>query len=107
MIRTTAGISLIAIGLTGAAASPPQEWERFRREVESTCLQAIRLASAVNASDRVEIRASVYGSQSYGTALVTASNDRRHVRRYVCIMDKGSRQTEFAEIDGPLRSPGR
>lgn len=101
-MKTLAAIALNSIALitTATNASPPQEWERFRRETEQTCLRALRLASAINATDHLEIQASYYGSQRYGTALVTAT-DRRAVRRYVCVMDKGSRQTEFAEIDGP------
>ena len=91
---------LLALALPAiAAASSDEAWEAFREAVERSCRDLVEAP----ASARVTIEVNPLGSEHYGAALVTVTQDEGE-DRMVCIHDKVSGRAEltapFADAAG-------
>lgn len=86
--------ALFGLGIDGSAASSPQAWEEFRRDVESAC----RAASETHLGD-AQIVVDPFGSQSYGLALLTGpSLEDGSPQSLICVYDKASRTVEVGGV---------
>ena len=77
-----------------AMASSEDAWEAFRAEVGEACTA---LADAPEAAE-VTVEVNPFGSESYGAAIVTVSQEAGE-DRMVCIYDK---QEKSAELTAPF-----
>lgn len=89
-----ATVALFGLGIAGSAASSPQAWEEFRRDVESAC----RAASETHLG-AAQIVVDPFGSQSYGLALLTGpSVEDGSPQSLICVYDKASRTVEVGGV---------
>lgn len=77
---------------TPAWATSDAEWDAFQAEVAAACL------ALPNAPRNAAVQVSPFGSESYGTAMVTSITDGV-MEQQICVFDKTSR---VAEIASPL-----
>ncbi|UXU73968.1 MULTISPECIES: hypothetical protein [unclassified Paracoccus (in: a-proteobacteria)] len=77
-------------------ASGPDEWEKFRTDVETAC------SALAPQGGETAIEVNPFGSESYGAALLITSHPDGAADRYVCIYDK-ARGT--AELTAPFTPP--
>lgn len=96
--RFAFGVSVFAalsgLGATGVQASSPQAWEEFRRDVETSCLEAARPHI-----EAPRIVVDPFGSQSYGLALLRGpSVEDGSWQSMICVYDKATRMVEVGGI---------
>ncbi|WP_157928948.1 hypothetical protein [Pararhizobium haloflavum] len=97
MLRSVLLAALASASFTAPAlAASPAAWDEFRLSITRECLAL--------ASERMiepEIRVDPFGSQTYGLAVVSGSEDGERVER-VCVMDKASKVVELGNPIPPL-----
>lgn len=98
-IAAAAAAAVIALSVSSrSVASTEEAWLAFRKDTRVKCLQALRDSQSVPAGQQLQVRISNFGSDTKGVALIATTG--KTVRRFVCLMDKQTLQTEIAEIDG-------
>ena len=86
---------LLVLGGT-ALASSPEEWDRFRQDVNAACSELLPQGP------ETVIEVNPFGSESYGAALIVQTEDQDFAQRYICIYDK---QSGAAELTAPFNPP--
>ena len=86
---------VLALTTPFAAASSPDAWDAFRADVRAKCL-----AAAKGELTRIRVRVDLFGSNSYGLALVSgARRDAPGVSvTRICVVPKGMHKSGKAEL---------
>ena len=91
-----ASAALFALAAQGPAfASSPDEWEAFRKDVETKCTEALpeKLRRPITHVDQT-------GTESFGIALIAGRSPSEKARvTFVCVYDK---QAKTVEVSGPI-----
>lgn len=81
--------SLAAPILAGpASASSDKAWDQFRLDVEAACRALVTIEGYVT------VEVDPFGSEHYGTALVTVNDEV--FSRFICVYDKTSQTAELS-----------
>jgi hypothetical protein len=103
--RVTALIGLLAtlgvvamVSASPARASSEEAWIQFKKDTRQHCRQALQRSHVLKLGDTTSMHISTMGSDTKGVGVVTVTRGGA-ARRYVCLMDKRTLQTEIAEID--------
>lgn len=71
-----------------AAASSDEAWDQFRLDVDAAC------RALVTEEGVIAVEVDPFGSEHFGTALVTVSGEV--VSRYICVYDKATKTAELS-----------
>ncbi len=95
LIFTMATLAVVTVTFSPAMlkGSSGEAWEEFRADVARAC-KKLAPPELKNPSIAVD----EYGSESYGIAILTGTQDGAHAA-YVCVYHKQSRK---AELSGPI-----
>jgi hypothetical protein len=88
---------LLALLASPATAASEAEWEQFRLDVEAAC------RALVTEEGVVTVEVDPFGSEHFGTALVTVTGEA--VNRYICIYDKVTGTAELSSGLAPVVTP--
>jgi len=96
MLRIGVAVAIVMGATVSASASSGGAWQAMRDKVRAGCLAKAQSMGV----GKVDAQVDPFGTQSYGTALLTKREGRRKPdTAYICVMNK---QTGEFEIGGEM-----